>query len=453
MATADVTFKRVEYIAHEGQIELCNAIYGGIDTAKDLIIQNPNEYTEDFNNRVKRATLDNYVERIVSTMGGEIFRKPLTFEDTPDAIVESMNRINKTQSLAQFAKQLVEKSILNGKAFVLVDTPVEGGDPYLSMYDRSQLHNWRVDENGLFTLVVLAEYYAEEDGQFGIEHKLQYRVLDAQGNVQIWRAGDESKSQWQVVEEIITSYDFCPFFELSVSDIPPLYDIATINKNHINFSSSQDDYLLEALTPMLFGKALGMDGENDLAYSSNDTKPATPKMVIGVRSANFADNAEASMEWIEMSGQTYDISSRNLLKKEEDMAVRALRLQNETVSNKTATQSTQENTEKQSRLTDIATDAQITINNSLEAWSMMKSNKPFEGVVVINKDFNNTSSDSNLLSGLNALQMAGNLSKETLLKSLIKAEIIDVESIEEEMDRIEAEVVTMPDEDEGNGRV
>ena len=59
----DVTFKRKEYIQHKHQWELCLNIYNGIDTAKALTIKNPNEYTEDFKNRVERATLDNYIER------------------------------------------------------------------------------------------------------------------------------------------------------------------------------------------------------------------------------------------------------------------------------------------------------------------------------------------------------------------------------------------------------
>ena len=431
----DVTFKRPEYEAHENQVTLVNMVYGGIDTARTLIYKTPNENLTDYQNRLAKATLNNFVERIVTTMGGQIFRKPLSYEDIPQKIIDnSFPKISGNKNLNQFAKDLSELGIRDGKSYILVDIPSNGGDPYFSTVERSQLINWEKDDEGNFTMAVIAESYVEDTGAFSKEIKEQYRHIKPDGNVDIYREGD-TKDAWDI-ETIETSYNFVPLYELDTGDVPPLYDIAVMNINYLNSFSKKDQYLDTAGSPIPFGKGLGIEGENNVLGEENDDI-SQPALVLGVNSVVLTDNVEASFEWVEMSGGSIGALQDDLERKATAMSERAIAIMSE--STKTATQTNAENSESDSRLSDIAEDTENTLNNAYNAWHKMKYTKDKVGDIIVNRDFNLKQIDSGLLSGLNALQLSGNISKRTLLQSLIKNEVVDIESIDDEIKQIEAE--------------
>ncbi len=437
---ADVTFLHPEYKAHRHQVKLVNDIYHGIDTAKELIFQSPNEYNTDYLARKEKATLDNFIERIVTAMSGQIFRKPLMFNEFSDAAIEEMEIIYQGKSLDEFGKDMAAMGIRDGKSFCLVDVLTDGGAPYFALYEREQLTNWRI-EDGIYTMVVLLETYQEEDG-FETGIYLQYRVIDEQGNVQIWRQFD-SKGDWSIAEEIITSYNFLPFYALNVDEVPPLYDIAKINANHLNFSSKKDSYLETAGSPIPFGKGLGIDANAQVIGEGDVPAPA---LVLGVNSVVLTDNPEASFEWVEMSGNNIEALQKDLNLKAESMGQRALTLSSESTQVKTATQIQQENSESTSRLTDIASDLQQVLNIAYNSYCEMKSTTAV-GEIILNKDYNNSLPDANIINGLNAAQIAGNLSRETFIESMVRAEYIEIESVDDELARIEDEMIPLEETD------
>ena len=435
MAQDSVTFKRPEYEAHEHQFTLCNQIYNGIDTAKELILKTPNEQNQDFTARIEKASLNNYVERIVTTMAGQIFRKPVTYNGiNPTLVADYLETTDKNVHFNQFGKELTESAILNGKAFVLVDIPMNGGDPYFSLVKRPQLINWRKDEEGNFTMAVIAESYLDESGRFSIEVKEQYRVILPDGNIEIWRQSENAETGW-TVEEITTSYNFVPLFELDAGDVPPLYDIAKMNVNYLNSFSKKDQYLDTAGSPIPFFKGSGLNGDNDI-FGDDDAEQ--PSIILGVNSVVLTDNPEAELKWVEMSGGSIEALQNDLDRKEKAMTEQALIVMSE--STKTATQTQSEKEESASRLSDIAEDCENTLNKAFDAWHVMKYGTNAKGTIEVNRDFNLFVMDSGLLTGLTQLQVSGNLSKETLLRSLVKHEIVDIEDIELEIKRINDEI-------------
>jgi hypothetical protein len=418
-----VTYQRDEYLAHKDQIDLVNSVYDGIDTAVSFLNQLPNEHDDSFEVRVKECTLNNHVERVVAAMSGQVTRKDLSYSNVPDKIISAMEVISGQDNLNQFAKELVVSSIKDGKGLVLVDMPVEGGSPMFTNIRRGQLINWRKDESGLYTFAVIMEQYTVDSGSFGLEANIQYRVIDKDGNVDIWREASEG-NEWEIVQSITTSYNFCPLFELDLGSIPPLYDIARVNIKHMNFVSIKDRFLKEAQDPILFAQNLGIeDGE---------------KVVIGVNQMMTTDNPDSSLSWVELDGSNYDIAERNIISLEDEMADRALRVQEESRV-KTATQVNEESAESTSRLSDIATELENCLQLSLNAYSLMKYSVPLEGNVVVNRDFDSVVIDTTALAGLNTMQVSGNLSRRTLLKAVSNSELVEIEDIETELKDIEAE--------------
>jgi len=441
-----VKFQTLEYKAHKNQVALCKAIYHGIDTAKDLIYPSPNEYKKDYETRQELATLNNFVERTVTTMAGQIFRVPISFKDMPTSLEAKTKTINGKRDLNALAKNLCKSGILSGKAYALADLPINGGNVYVSIIERDQLINYEKDANENFTFAVIHEFVTKKVSRFESELIEQYRVYDATGNIELWRKGTDTKNgsagEFELKEKIVTSYSFIPLYELNIDDVPPLYDIAKINANHLNASSRKDSYLDVAGSPIPFAKGLGVDAEEQL--NGEGDAPA-PVMVLGVKSIIFTDNPEASMEWVEMTGQNIEALQDDLERKERSMAERALKVITQSV--KTATQVEQEASESNSRLSDIAQDIEIVLTSLLNGISMMLFNSAFDGQVIANRDFKTVAYDGQTITALNALVLAGNLSRETLLTSLVKGEVIEVDSVEDEVKKIEDENLGIKNDD------
>ena len=180
----DVNFQHPDYVAHKNQVKLCNDFYNGIDTARQWLYPRVNENQTDFQNRQMKAVLSNFVERIVTTQSGQIFSSPITYDGIPKKQMELLDAFD----IAEFAKDTCKRGIRDGKSFILIDIPVEGGDPYFINVNRDQVINWRKNEEGEYTLVVIAEAYAIED-EFAISYDTQYRVIRENGDVDIYRRG------------------------------------------------------------------------------------------------------------------------------------------------------------------------------------------------------------------------------------------------------------------------
>lgn len=428
----DVTFKRPEYIAHEKQIKTVISVYAGIDSARKLIKQTPHENDSDYADRLDSSMLDNFVERIVTTMSGQIFRKPLTYEDIPKNIIDNdFPKIAGKKNLNQFSKDLTELAIRDGKSYILVDIPKAGGDPYFATVERLQLVNWEKDEEGRFTMAVILEGYVKEEGTFAKYESVQYRHIKKDGNVDIYR---EESGEWKIYDSIKTSYDFVPLYELETGEVPPLYDIAISNINYLNRYSMKDSYLDTAGSPIPFGKNLGLDGENDVL--GEDTDVSRPALVLGVNSVILSDNSEASFEWVEMSGQCIDALQNDLDRKAQKMSERAIAIISE--STKTATQTNAENSESNSRLSDIAEDDENTLNRAYAGLYKMKRAGNPVGRIIVNRDFNLLQT-SGVGSEINQMWLTGLISHDTALKGLIKNEVVDIESIDDEIQKTKEE--------------
>lgn len=428
----NVTFRRQEYDEAQPRIDTVRSIYSGIDSAKETLVMSPREGSFDFNNRVKMATLDNFVEQITTAMTGKIFRKPLTIDGATPTEERLISILTKNQNLNQFAKELTTNAIVDGKAYIMVDLPTDGGAPYFSLLYRSQIINWRKDSEGNFTLLVIKERYAIE-GEFEVEYKTQYRVIRENGDIDIYR-GDENAELYM---SISTSYDFIPVYELDIGEVPPLYDIAKLNIAHFNRASKKSSYLDTAGTPIPFGVGLGID-ETDVDGKDLSDDPE-PGIVLGVNSMVLTDNPEARLEWVEMSGQNDERLDNDLKRLEAAMAKRALKLQDESTRTKTATQTQEESSESSSRLSDIAEDAERTINDAFNGAMMIAYSKERTVNIRLNRDFSPVANDGNVVTALNTLQISGNLSRETLLRALNDSELVMIDSIDDELARIEAE--------------
>lgn len=431
----NVDFKHPEYLSFQSKVGYCYNVFSGIDTAKQYLLQAPREDDTSYQTRQDGATLKNFVKRATEAFVGMIYRKPVQVVGYSETINEIVERIDKKSNMNKFSRELTTSLVRDGKVFIAVDTPIDGdGDPYFSILDRLSVINWRKNENGEYTMLVYVEAVEEDSGDFGLEVITQWRVFRETGDVEIWR--NDTARGFYLHEEIQTEFDYIPIVDIELDDIPPLYDIAKLTTKHMNRTSFKDKYLDMAAIPVpVIWDAGGANEDDTGAHSSK------PVYVIGVDEAFVFSGTkdESDFQWRELNGSSITALQDDLAIIEEDITsgvIRAAQSDNTTI--KTATQSFYEAAESSNRVTVIANAVEIGLNKAMKMLADM-INETLDPIarVIVNKDFNAITQNTDNLRLVWEVYLGGAMSTETFLKSMESFEVIDIGSVEEEIKRIE----------------
>ena len=197
------------YRKHRHQIALVNDIYDGIDTSRQYLFKFPQEQPATFEERQQRATIRNFVKRAVEAFTGMIFRKAIEHDGWGARTERLFPKIDKHQDLRAFTKQVTTKATLDGKTFILVDSPQDGSsEPYLVHITRNQLINWRKDINGNFTMIVIEEILSKPQGTFGTKYFQRWRHYDENGDIKIFEriAGSKEIILTNSIKQTILRY-------------------------------------------------------------------------------------------------------------------------------------------------------------------------------------------------------------------------------------------------------
>lgn len=439
----DPSQKHIGYSLHAEQVKLINDIFNGVDSTVEYLFQFPQETDDSYTKRKNRATLRNFVKRAVQAFTGMIFRKPLEIVNYGPRTTKLFNKIDTKQSIENFTKDVATALTKDGKTYILADSPADGsnGQPYLMLVDRQSLINWRTDEFGKFTMVVIEEVVAEPKGMFGTEFVTQWRVYDENGDITIYRkatTGNErtlNTAGFVIHDEIETGFTSIPIVELSVDETPILYDIAKLNIKHFNRMSHKDRYLTMAALPIPVIWGADVDEEGN-------TATAKPALVIGVDEAFiFSSKEEGDFQWRELSGDSIDQLEADLNSIVEDITTGILRAA-ETASavQKTATEVQLLQAEASNRVTAIANAVEVGMKEALIILSEINMEQvPEKASFIINKDFNASLMGSDGARVVMESYLLGLLSTQTFLQTLSDMELINIESAAKEIKRIEAD--------------
>lgn len=427
-----VEFLHPEYLAYKTKVDYVTNIFNGVDSAKEYLVQAPRESDTSFEARKNKATLKNFVKRATEAFVGMIFRKqiePVGFSDRMNSLFKKVDTKN---TLQKFSRDLSTRLVRDSKVFILVDTPIGGGDPYFSIINRNNVINWRKDETGNYTMIIIYETIEEFVGDYGTEIKEQWRVFKDDGSVEIWRKNNEGGLY--LANLIQTDFEYIPIVSIELEEMPILYDIAKLNVKHLNRTSFKDKYLDMAAIPVPVVWGAGVD---------EDSAGTKPVLVIGVDEAFVFSGSkdEADFQWRELDGKSIKALADDLKVIEEDITSGVIRAAtSDTTTIKTATQSFYEAAESANRVTVIANLVEIGINKAAELMADMIYEKlnP-ETRIVVNKDFNALVTNNDQLRLLWEVYLGGALSVQTFLKSLDSAEVIDIGSVESELAKIEAD--------------
>lgn len=244
------------------------------DPSGKLIEDRTNDEKQRYINYQVRAIFYNFVGRTLTGFVGQIFSRDaeVTVPDRLKALIKDATGDGLT--LEQLAKEASAEVLSVGRYGLFVDYPamdspatVEEVDsglvrPTISPYLGEEIINWNTKKiNGLNVLsfVVLVETYLDNDNLFEPEFKTQWRILDLDENneyrMRIYREKDAWGDRDVKPKANGTFLDFIPFTFIGAvnndpcPDLPPMYDMATVNVGHYRNSADNEESVFYAGQP------------------------------------------------------------------------------------------------------------------------------------------------------------------------------------------------------------
>lgn len=440
----DVSQPHIDYLNHAEQVQLVKNVYAGTDSSVQYIFQFPQESDATYKDRISKATLRNFVKRAVAAFNGMIFRKPLEYGGYGVKTTACLNTVDTKNTITKFSRDLGELVTRDGVAYVLADAPSYGqgngyNKPYLILVERLALINWRKDNLGNYTMIVIQELIAEENGKFGTIFTDQWRHYYIDSNtgmviIDIYRVSTTGTKQFIITDSITTAFEKIPIVEVFIDDVPIMYDIAKMNIKYLNRQSHKDRYLTMAALPIpvVWGSDIDEEG---------NTTTAKPALVIGVDEAFIFNGTkdECDFQWRELSGSSIDQLENDLNSIVEDITTGILRAaETANAVQKTATEVQLLQAEASNRVTVIADAVERGMQEALGLLSYLNNeNIPEEAYFIINKDFNSALMGSDGARVVLESYLLGLISSTTFLKTLSDMELINIGSSTDELIRIE----------------
>jgi hypothetical protein len=383
-----------------------------------------------------RAYFYNAVGRTHEAMLGTLFRID------PAIAPEPTNK----RPLVRMAIRASSEVIAVGRCGLLVDAPINGGAPYITLYVAEDIINWqtaRVDDNDVLLRVVLRETVSSADPKdpYLMVAEDQYRelYLDEFGRyaMQLWVDGGKGEYVKDGDPVYPTSagnaIDSIPFVfigpdnnESAIPD-PPLLDLVAVNLSH--YRSTADLEHGRHYTALPTAWVAGFDTDKELT--------------IGSATAWVTDNVNARAGFLEFTGQGLGALERAIEQKEAQMAMLGMQLMASSGNTETATAARIHMQQQTASLSSIA-DA-VSNGMTVSYQYMLQMMRSAETAVVrISKDFMPDTMDGPTLTALVSTYQQGAMSLETLLWNMKQGELLPPDvSPEDEQARIAAGVDRM----------
>lgn len=408
----------------------------------DVLPQNQYESDKNYTSRVNRSVLLNTYKTTLDNLSNKPFQEPVKWSDElPEKLKFIVNNIDGSgTSQDAFFKSNVSDSLQFGKHIYLVNMPNiedENGikineidraklnlNPFVSRVQPDSLINWFYGSDKSLDMIKI-QYKVEELNGGEVE---QVKKIDLWNReyIETWRQviSDDSSEEW-VLES--TSPNGLGKITLVIGndlyDLPTLENLAELNMLHYSKASDKDNNIHMSLTPFL----------EFLGYDKDDTAA-----VISVYNAYVNDNTNASIKWVELTGEGITLAIEDLKNLESQMNAYGNDVITPQVA-KTATEKKIDNDDKMSTLQSIVVDVETSAAIMLSLMAEWLGLDDPQLKLEIFKDFNATDQALEELKLLQKDYLNDAITAETYLKELIIRKVIKSKdfNIKEELIKIE----------------
>jgi len=395
----------------------------------------------------ERAVFYNVTQHTLAGLAGQVFAR-LPVVEVPgylDIVVKDAD--GGGVSAEQLAKRVTLYTLAYGRSGLLVDYPttdaaatkdqLDKGEvrPTINAYAPWDVINWRKIVRGskeVLSLVVLKETYVVSDDGFEMKKADQWRVLrlvEDKYEVTIWRKGGQQI--YQIAQGPFYPKDAAgnnlveiPFTFIGsennddTPDLPPLYDLASINIAHYRNSADYEEscYIVGQPTPYFSG--LTEDWVKNVLQGviALGSRGAVPLPVGG--DAGLLQAEPNTMPFEEMGH------------KERQMVALGAKIVQEKTTQRTATEASIENTAETSTLSSTAKNISAAFKWAFEWCSIFVNTTEVEVKYDLNTDFDLSKMDPQERAQLIAEWQAGAICFEEMRANLRRAGIAKLDDAE-----------------------
>lgn len=269
--------KHPRYKYRENQWSKCRDAFEGEDAIKaagELYLPRlKGQDDDDYKSYKRRALFYSITSKSVSALVGMATSKMPKIE-YPDSMKEYFNGSRIIQ-FSEVYSMVLSEVLLQSRCGILVDMQEdEKGTPLPAIYQAEDIINWRTDEMGELTLVVLREFVDEIIDDYEVATVYQYRELRLIDGEYVQLIHNAKNEFVKTVTPTIRgkTLDYIPFFVVNpvgtgFSDHKPLMlDIANINVSH--YLSSADLEHGRHFTGLPTPVVIGADSDSALYIGS-----------------------------------------------------------------------------------------------------------------------------------------------------------------------------------------
>ena len=265
--------------------------------------------------RLNRSVLFNGVGRLVQVLSGSPFRQDVVLNDAHRSIQKlAINMDGKQMGLTDFIRNVLSVMLVDGMAYIQIESPKTGGVPYFIIRRASDVIGALADEAGGLQEVRIADSLIRRQGSYreGVLRRIHLYSAD---HWELWHEQDSQLGKWHKAEEGAHDLGAVPLVPIIANPTgfmtarPPLMDMAWLNLAHWQSASDQRHILHVARVPILFGRGLQM---------------AERGLEIGPNRLILSDDPAADLKFVEHSGAAIAAGRQDLVDLEDRMAVMGL---------------------------------------------------------------------------------------------------------------------------------
>jgi len=313
-----------ETLPYWSQID--DAIAGSVavkkNSTKYLPIENSETQTS-YDARLAKGTYLDYYNPTVDGIAGLLFKNPINYnDDIPKQLGSFIENANmQGDHFDIIINELFKNALDKGISFAMIDMPrVEnltnkqqeqqlGIKPYVVQISPENVTAWKTETIGgqiVLTMVKIREFAEvdDEENSYATKTVERYRVL----KIGEWELFDKDENS---LDKDITKLDVIPLVALNLNkkgffaSFPTFYELFELNVHHYQvFSDIRHNNHISCI-PML--KFIGFSAEE------------VTKIPISANTAIATQNTEASVEWLDYSGDGAATSERTLARLETKM--------------------------------------------------------------------------------------------------------------------------------------
>jgi hypothetical protein len=435
----------------EGYWELIQDLRGGTDAmqarASTYLAQEAAETSASYDARVARSFLYGAYDDTIERLTNRPFAKPVTVAGKlPDALATLSRDVSGAgQSLTQFGRSLLDTMIDYGLCHILVDYPqmpegatkadetASGARSRFLRIPPPELLGWRVDDLGNLSEVRIAETRIEPEGAYGDVTVNYIRVLRTD-SWELHKQHSETKEYALQDEGAVRGMDCVPFVTVYANHTghmmgtPPLWKLAQLNLQHFQKSSDQDNILHIARVPILFGAGWSEQEQN-------------VGIKVGAKNAVLCGNPQATLSYVEHSGQAIGVGQEDIEALERRMEVLGLQPLLTRTGNATATGRVLDETKSESAMQAWVRAVESGLRDAYRlAAQWIKVELPEDFSIDVFSDFALSLKAAEDIAVLQKARLAGDISRKTFLEACKRRDILpETLDVDAEVEAAEAE--------------